>query len=366
MRSSASSMSSIDLTTVAAPLRLRRQDGLPIKVLLCGYGELGLGTLKGLLELVQQKSIQLLGVFDWNERACAKAERHQTDEAIAFQRFLRQQKIRQFTRFKGLQDPRFSEEVLERYQPDLVLVSSWGEILKEPFITQQASRRLLLNCHPSLLPKHRGANPYIATILANDTETGVSFHRMVAALDAGDILYQATTLLDGSDTGGSVRKKCAMVAEMAVQELVRGLCGETGLLPTIQDETQASSHTLKQISYPWLNVIQAPPDYLERQARALQPWCFGCLFFENQVAVLCEKITREPNTVTDYRVPAGVLLHRDPTQGLLISTNNPERLLRCQGLRLFQNQNFDAPLPEALTALLLPMQLPIGTKILAF
>ena len=62
MHSSTTSISSVDLPTVATPLRLHRQDELPIKVLLCGYGELGLGTLKGLLQLVQQKSIQL---FDW-------------------------------------------------------------------------------------------------------------------------------------------------------------------------------------------------------------------------------------------------------------------------------------------------------------
>jgi methionyl-tRNA formyltransferase len=256
--------------------------------------------------------------------------------------------------------------VLERYQPDLVLVSSWGEILKAPFIETQASKRLLLNCHPSLLPKHRGANPYIATLLANDTETGVSFHRMVATLDAGDVIYQAATALEPIDTGGSVREKCATVAETAIQQLMAGLCSQTGLLPQRQDETQASSHTLKQISYPWLNVTQALPEYLERQARALQPWCFGCLFFENQVAILCGKISLEPNTVTAYRVPAGVLLQLDPSQGLLLSTTNPQVLLRCKGLRLFQHQNFDAPLPEALSKLLLPIQLPIGTKILAF
>jgi methionyl-tRNA formyltransferase len=247
-----------------------------------------------------------------------------------------------------------------------VLVSSWGEILKAPFLTEQASQRLILNCHPSLLPKHRGANPYIATILANDAETGVSFHCMVTALDAGDVVHQAATPLSPSDTGGSVRKKCAMVAERAVQGLVLGLSSPQGILPQVQDEAQASSHTLKQIAYPWLNVAQALPGYLECQARALQPWCFGCLFFENQVAMLCQEITLEPNTVTAYSVPAGVLLQVDPIQGLLLSTTNPHILLRCKGIRLFQNQNFEAPLPEALSKVLLPLQLPIGTKVLAF
>ena len=357
--------SAVTMTTSTA-LKFTTTDGKLPKVLLCGYGDLGLGTLNGLLKLAQQKQIELLGVFDWNERTCPKAERHQTDEAIAFQRFLRQQKTRQFTRFKGMQDVRFTQEVLNRYQPDVVLVSSWGEILKEPFITQQGSKRLLLNCHPSLLPKHRGANPYIATILANDAETGVSFHKMVPVLDAGEVVHQASTALTASDTGGSVRRKCATLAEIAVQELIVGLCSTQGLIPQVQDEALASSHTLKQISYPWLNVVQAPADYLERQGRALQPWCFGCLFFENQVAVLCQSVTLEPNTVTAYSVPGGVLLQLDPTEGLLLSTTNPQVLLRCKGLRLFQNQNFEAPLPEALSKLLLPIQLPVGTKILAF
>jgi methionyl-tRNA formyltransferase len=336
-------------------------------VLLCGYGELGLGTLKGLLQLEKQKKIILLGVFDWNERDCLKAERHQTDEAIAFQRFLRQQKIRQFTRFKGMQDIRFTQEVLERYQPSVILVSSWGEILKVPYIeAQKTSNCLLINTHPSLLPRHRGANPYIACILSNDTHTGVTFHCMSAELDAGDILHQEHVALAETDTGGSVRKKCAGIAEVGVQKLIQGLLSTQGITPQVQDVTQATSHTLKQISYPWLNVAAALPAYLVRQARALQPWCFGCLFFENQVAVLAEEITLEPNTVTAYTVPAGVLLLADVQAGLLISTTDPNTLLRCRKLRLFQHQKFDAPLPEAITKMLLPMQLPVGTKILPF
>ena len=48
----------------------------------------------------------------------------------------------------------------------------------------------ILNVHPSLLPRWRGAAPIQSALLAGDTETGVSIIRLVQALDAGPILLQ--------------------------------------------------------------------------------------------------------------------------------------------------------------------------------
>ena len=47
-----------------------------------------------------------------------------------------------------------------------------------------------LNLHPSLLPRHRGATPIPAAILAGDAETGVTLMRMDAGLDTGPIVAQ--------------------------------------------------------------------------------------------------------------------------------------------------------------------------------
>jgi methionyl-tRNA formyltransferase len=48
----------------------------------------------------------------------------------------------------------------------------------------------ILNVHPSLLPRWRGAAPIQAALLVGDTETGVSIMRLVQALDAGPIVLQ--------------------------------------------------------------------------------------------------------------------------------------------------------------------------------
>jgi methionyl-tRNA formyltransferase len=42
--------------------------------------------------------------------------------------------------------------------------------------------------HPSLLPRHRGPDPYFWAIDCGDTQTGVTAHRLAASYDTGDML----------------------------------------------------------------------------------------------------------------------------------------------------------------------------------
>ena len=57
-----------------------------------------------------------------------------------------------------------------------------------------------LNLHPSLLPRHRGATPVPATILAGDRATGVTLMRMDEGLDTGPIVAQAGTPVEPDET----------------------------------------------------------------------------------------------------------------------------------------------------------------------
>src|SRR4029078_13123174 len=57
-----------------------------------------------------------------------------------------------------------------------------------------------LNLHPSLLPRHRGATPIPAAILAGDAETGVSLMRMDAGLDTGPLVAIERVSLAGDET----------------------------------------------------------------------------------------------------------------------------------------------------------------------
>ena len=97
----------------------------------------------------------------------------------------------------------------------------------------------VLNVHYSLLPKYRGATPLEASLLAGDTETGVTIQKMVKALDAGDILAQERVAIDAADTARELRPKLITLgADLLVRTLPSYLNGE--ITPVAQDHTLAS------------------------------------------------------------------------------------------------------------------------------
>ena len=70
-----------------------------------------------------------------------------------------------------------------------------------------------LNLHPSLLPRHRGATPIPAAILAGDAETGVTLMRMDAGLDTGPIVAQERVALAGTETTPWLEEELALKAD---------------------------------------------------------------------------------------------------------------------------------------------------------
>ena len=70
--------------------------------------------------------------------------------------------------------------------PEAVLICAYGALLKEPLLSEHD----MLNVHPSLLPRWRGAAPIERAIEAGDEETGVSIMRPTAEFDAGPVCLQ--------------------------------------------------------------------------------------------------------------------------------------------------------------------------------
>ncbi len=89
-------------------------------------------------------------------------------------------------------------EHLERARVDVVVLAGFMRILKEPVISAYAGR--IVNVHPSLLPKHKGANAPQLALQAGDSETGCTVHLVTAEIDAGRILAQATVPVLAGDT----------------------------------------------------------------------------------------------------------------------------------------------------------------------
>jgi methionyl-tRNA formyltransferase len=93
----------------------------------------------------------------------------------------------------------------------------------------------ILNVHPSLLPRWRGAAPIQAALAAGDQGTGVSIIRLVEALDAGPILLQERLPIALEDDYVTLEPRLAAVGARLV---VRAL--EERPPPVAQDDSQAT------------------------------------------------------------------------------------------------------------------------------
>jgi formyltetrahydrofolate-dependent phosphoribosylglycinamide formyltransferase len=89
-------------------------------------------------------------------------------------------------------------EHLERARVDVVVLVGFMRILKEPVISGYAGR--IVNVHPSLLPKFKGANAPQMAIDEGELETGCTVHLVTAEIDAGRILAQAKVPVRIGDT----------------------------------------------------------------------------------------------------------------------------------------------------------------------
>src|SRR6185436_18205037 len=65
---------------------------------------------------------------------------------------------------------------LRRARPDILCISSFRWLLS-PAVLATASRGAI-NLHSSLLPRHRGAVPLFWIFHSDDSETGVTVHRL--------------------------------------------------------------------------------------------------------------------------------------------------------------------------------------------
>ena len=76
--------------------------------------------------------------------------------------------------------------LLTSAKPDLIV--SWFWTRKLPALWLRLPPLGAIGVHPSLLPRHRGPNPYFWCIDAGDAQAGVTVHRLEAEYDTGAIL----------------------------------------------------------------------------------------------------------------------------------------------------------------------------------
>jgi methionyl-tRNA formyltransferase len=122
-------------------------------------------------------------------------------------------------------DPAASERILGS-GAEIGVVCAFGQLLREPLL----SALELLNVHPSLLPRWRGAAPIERAIMAGDPETGVTILRVDERLDSGPIALQESVEVGSDDYGALADRLASLSGELLSRALDLHVAGRLELV----------------------------------------------------------------------------------------------------------------------------------------
>lgn len=161
-----------------------------------------------------------------------------------------------------------SAGVLYDWQPDVIVVTAFGQILR-PHVLELPPKGCL-NVHASLLPRWRGASPIQHAILTGDNQTGITLMQMDEGLDTGPMYIQEATAITTADTAATLHDRLAALgADMLGQHLDDILWGQ--LQSQVQDESQTTYAPMikkEDGRIDWNESASA----IDRRIRAMTPW----------------------------------------------------------------------------------------------
>lgn len=156
---------------------------------------------------------------------------------------------------------------IEKIKPDLVIVASYGRII--PKYILDIPKHGIINIHPSLLPKHRGASP-IQTVILNNDDTGVSIMLMDEKLDHGPIIDSVEYKMPSRIKYWELEKQQAIKgAQLLIKILPKWIEGKIDAKK--QDHKKATyTRVLKREDgeIDW----KKTPEEIDAQVRAFDPW----------------------------------------------------------------------------------------------
>lgn len=146
-------------------------------------------------------------------------------------------------------------------EPEAVCICAFGALIKEPIL----SRHELLNVHPSLLPRWRGAAPVERAIEAGDEETGVTIMQPTAEFDAGPICLQRADRIRPDDDYASLAGRLAQLGGELLVEVL-------DTRPACRDQPAEGVTYAEKIGREERRLDPGRrADELERRVRALNP-----------------------------------------------------------------------------------------------
>lgn len=187
------------------------------------------------------------------------------------------------------------------WRPDLGVVVAYGRLIPDTLLSVPPHG--MINVHPSLLPKYRGAAPVHRAVINGDAETGVTIMRVVTRLDAGPMLARTTRPIGPDETSDAIERDlseqgAALLVTVADQIAAGTACEQP------QDDalaTYAARLTREEGLIDW---TESAHD-IHNRVRGLYPWPHAYTFLDgSRLIILTTHVTgagtdAAPGTVVD-------------------------------------------------------------------
>lgn len=300
---------------------------LSMRVVVLGKGLMLANIVLGVLDA----GADVVGVFRYEETCNSRLKMFFDDffKPAPEVTLINKLKIRQI-RLKSANGPLF-RKLMVTLNVDLIIIGTWRERLeKETFNLPTIAS---VNVHPSLLPKYRGPNPYLQSILHGEKYSGVTLHLVTEKFDNGPILKQEKVEILDSDTSQELRDRSVRTARKLVTELISDLDNKV-LTPVAQNEKLATYYPNISGDERMLDFKFQTSDEISRTIRALHPFLPCYITYLNKFFIVNPynfKILQE-----SFSANAGDIVAKNPEKSSITILCADDKAIRFTDLKLYK------------------------------
>lgn len=201
---------------------------------------------------------------------------------------------------------------LAEFAPDLIVTAAYGKILRAAVLG--TPRLGCWNVHGSLLPRHRGAAPVTASLLAGDAWTGITIFQMDEGMDTGPMLRQEMLAIEPNATAESLTLALAELGGRLLGELLADFERNPATVPALPQPSTGITYTRLVQKEDGRILWNRPADQLDRWVRAVTPWPGAFGFLRGQRV----RIHRaRPLHLLESSAPAGTCLRQERGLGVV-------------------------------------------------
>ncbi len=213
---------------------------------------------------------------------------------------------------------------IEEHGATVGLVMTFPYILSPALLAKPAKG--FVNFHYGLLPQCRGPHPIFWHIRNNDTEAGITIHRMDEGVDTGPVIQQLKVPVTLADTYGILQSKLAFEGAKAAANLLK-ILSYGSIIPAVpQDETKAAYYAKPQAGDVTIQFSTMTAETIIRMVNACNPW--------NKAAAANIGNWRVGVTAAEFKdmaatpdTPPGTIIHLNANDGCCVQTIDSKVLL---------------------------------------